>query len=130
MEQYEIALEDFTNIKLNTKSEFDEMRGIFPNAPEVGENGEHKLCLTKDDLLHTLPELKKKSKLVARVWVYAGLPCRKQFGFSWKGAGSREITNKQAKDLLPGYSFGMGFYELRFENGSLIFNNYSENDML
>ena len=28
MESYEIALEDFINIKLNTKSEFDEMRGI------------------------------------------------------------------------------------------------------
>lgn len=130
MEHYEIILEDFTNIKLNTKAEFDEVRGMFPNAPEIGGNGMHKLCLTKDDILHVLPELKKKTKLVARIWVYAGLPCRKQFGFSWKGAGSREITNEEAKKLLPGYSFGIGFYELWFGNGSLIFNEYSENDML
>ena len=46
---------------------------------------------------------------------------------------AREITQEKASELLPKYSFGMGFYELSFtkHNGQevLEFNELSANDL-
>lgn len=82
----------------------------------------------------------------AIAWVDTGLPCRYRYGFAFKGAGIRSITTEQAKEYLSHswvrdgkryyqWSFGMGFYELRWEtdreNGKtyLVFNEYGENDL-
>lgn len=60
-------------------------------------------------------------------------PCIYRYGWAYKGAGAREITTEKALELLPKYSFGVGFYELLFRkhNGQevLEFNELSENDL-
>lgn len=62
-----------------------------------------------------------------------GKPCYYQFGFTYKGAGPRKLTQAKAVKLLPSYSFGMGFYELDWieVNGEqvLLFNEFHENDL-
>nr|UWI11226.1 MAG: hypothetical protein [Bacteriophage sp.] len=74
-------------------------------------------------------ELKKQ----AEEWVKSGKPCIYRYGWAYKGAGAREITTEKALELLPQYSFGVGFYELSFRkhNGQdvLEFNELSENDL-
>lgn len=74
-------------------------------------------------------ELKKK----AEEWVNNGKPCIYRHGLAWKGARAREITKEEALELLPQYSFGMGFYALSFikHDGQevLEFNELSENDL-
>ena len=73
-------------------------------------------------------------KQVATEWVENGGKCASRYGFAYRGALARPITAEKAKELLPSYSFGMGFYELMWStlNGEkvLMFNEYSENDML
>lgn len=67
------------------------------------------------------------------ILIKQGVPCFQRFGFSWKGASTKPITKEKALQLLPNYSPGMGFYELREEevNGEpcLTFVEYSESDM-
>lgn len=74
-------------------------------------------------------ELKQK----AEEWVKSGKPCIYRHGWAYRGAMAREITQEKALELLPQYSFGMGFYELSFikHNGQdvLEFNELSENDL-
>lgn len=75
-----------------------------------------------------------KTKEFAKKWIEDGKPCVYRYGWGWKGAGARSITKEKALELLPKYSFGMGFYELGFIKGSdggyvLEFNELSENDM-
>lgn len=74
-------------------------------------------------------ELRKK----AEDWINNGNPCIYRYGWAYRGASAREITKEKALELLPKYSFGMGFYELSFTkyNGKdvLEFNELSENDM-
>lgn len=77
---------------------------------------------------------KKESKAYAKKWIEEGKPCIYRYGWGWKGAGGRRITKEKALELLPGYSFGKGFYELSFthdRNGEevLEFNELSCNDM-
>ena len=65
-------------------------------------------------------------------WIRKGMPCAKRYGFAFRGAQAKPITAAEAETLLPRYSFGKGFYELHFELlgvPSLVFNEYSENDM-
>ena len=92
----------------------------------------------------------KQTKEAAREWIEAGKPCRYRYGFGYRGASSRPITKEEALELLPKYSFGIGFYELSFCRDTvvdheasgpnctvtrtegdivLMFNEYSENDM-
>lgn len=91
----------------------------------------------------------EKTKEAARQWIEDGKPCRYRYGFGYRGASSRPLTKEEAIKLLPKYSFGMGFYELSYEqdrrvipSGSsnctitetygdtvLMFNEYSANDM-
>jgi hypothetical protein len=63
-----------------------------------------------------------------------GMPCYYRYGFRWKGAGIRPISSAEALKLLPNYSPGIGFWELREETikncPALVFNEYSENDLL
>ena len=63
-----------------------------------------------------------------------GMSCYQRFGFKWKGAGNHPITKEKALELLPHFSPGMGYYELRLENTgieqALVFVEYSEADML
>lgn len=91
----------------------------------------------------------KETKEFAREWIESGRPCRYRYGFGFRGASSKPITKERALELLPKYSFGMGFYNLSFcrdrrviPSGSsnctitetygeevLMFNELSENDM-
>lgn len=59
-----------------------------------------------------------------------GIPCFYRYGLAWKGAAKRPITKKEALKKLPAYSPGMGFYELMEDKDGLVFNEYSENDMM
>lgn len=63
-----------------------------------------------------------------------GIPCYYRYGFKYKGAQERPISQKKALELLPHYHPGMGFYELCTETiggkESIVFNEYSEVDML
>ena len=69
------------------------------------------------------------TKEEAKKWIEEGRPCKYQCGFTWKGARSRPIDKEEALKLLPKYDFGMGFWELRFDGSSLIFNEFTESDM-
>ena len=75
----------------------------------------------------------KETKEFVQQWIEAGNPCVYRYGWGWKGAGAKTLTNERALELLPNYSFGKGFYELSFikEDGKdvLEFNELSENDM-
>lgn len=66
-------------------------------------------------------------------WIANGKPCKYRYGWGWKGASARPISKDDAKTLLPKYSFGEGFFQLKWaeENGEkyLEFNELSENDM-
>lgn len=75
----------------------------------------------------------EKTKEAARQWVESGRPCVYRNGFAYRGASARTISQDKAKQLLPSYSFGKGFYELGWVkiNGETVleFNELSENDM-
>lgn len=82
-----------------------------------------------DEVLQSYLERKE-----AEDWVNDGKLCVYRYGWGWKGAGARIITQERAKELLPKYSFGKGFYELgwtKTKDGekALEFNELSENDM-
>jgi len=74
-----------------------------------------------------------KTMEAAKAWVEAGNPCTFRYGWGWKGASSRPLTNEEAREKLKKHHFGMGFYTLWWEeeNGQevLNFNELSENDM-
>ena len=73
------------------------------------------------------------SKSHAERWVKAGKPCTYRYGWAYRGAPARKITTEEAMRLLPKYSFGMGFYELKFtetKDGTVLeFNELSALDM-
>lgn len=69
------------------------------------------------------------TKEEAKQWIEKGGKCMYRYGFAWKGARAEEITTERALELLPKFSFGMGYYELKFNGSELIFNEYSEGDM-
>lgn len=71
----------------------------------------------------------KKTKEAAKQWIEAGNPCFYQHGLSFRGACKGKITKEKALELLPKYSFGMGFYELYWVNEGLVFNELGENDL-
>ena len=75
----------------------------------------------------------EKTKEFAKQWITDGKPCRYRYGFGFRGAESRPLTKEKALELLPKYSFGIGFYQLGFINIDgeevLEFNELSENDM-
>ena len=75
----------------------------------------------------------EKTKEFAKQWIEEGKPCVYRYGWGYRGAGTKSISKEKALNLLPKYSFGMGFYELDFIkiNGvdTLEFNELSENDM-
>lgn len=75
----------------------------------------------------------KETKDFAKQWIEQGKPCVYRYGWAWKGAGARMLTQEKALELLPKYSFGKGFYELSFIkiDGDYVleFNELSENDM-
>ena len=92
----------------------------------------------------------ENTKEFAKEWIESGKPCRYRYGFGFRGAESRPLTKEEALELLPKYSFGMGFYEISFCRDSvvdrelsgpnctvthsvgdtvLMFNEYSESDM-
>ena len=76
----------------------------------------------------------ENTKEFARQWIEQGKPCIYRYGWAYRGAKARTISQSEAEALLPKYSFGTGFYELSFTqvNGKdvLEFNELSENDML
>lgn len=80
-------------------------------------------------------------------WVNMNRPCKYRHGWAWKGARERAISFQEACDYMRmgrtvggkfyhTWSFGMGFNELRWETcretgeTCLVFNEYSENDLL
>lgn len=62
------------------------------------------------------------------------MPCYFRYGYAYRGAGESEITKEKALELLPKFSFGMGFYTLnmykKFGVPVLEFNELGENDLL
>lgn len=78
----------------------------------------------------------EKTKEAALQWVKDGRLCTYRFGLAYRGARARRISNEEALNKLTnekGWSFGMGFYELRwstFEGESCLeFNELHENDL-
>ena len=75
----------------------------------------------------------EKTKEFAKKWIEQGKPCVYRYGWGWKGASARSLSQDKALELLPKYSFGKGFYELDFiqidGKDVLEFNELSENDM-
>lgn len=75
----------------------------------------------------------RETEEYAKQWIEEGKPCVYRYGWTWEGAGSREITKEEALTKLPSYSFGDWFYALSFTiwNGKevLEFNELGENDM-
>ena len=92
----------------------------------------------------------EKTKEFAKQWITDGKPCRYRYGFGFRGAASRPLIKEKALEMLPKYSFGMGFYELSYQcdrvvdhklsgpnctvtyptgDTVLMFNEYSANDM-
>lgn len=73
-----------------------------------------------------------ETKENAKKWIEEGKPCAYQYGWGWKGASTKAITQEQARELLPKYRFGIGFYSLSFTTHNnvetLLFNELSEND--
>lgn len=73
------------------------------------------------------------TKEAARKFIEEGGKCIYRYGWAYRGAGARELTKDKALELLPTFSFGMGFYELSWRtldgNTVLEFNELSENDM-
>lgn len=69
----------------------------------------------------------------ATKWVEDGNPCTFRYGWAWKGASSRPITQEEAKEKLKKHHFGTGFYTMSWEEEDgktvLNFNELSENDM-
>ena len=68
--------------------------------------------------------------------IESGIPCFYRFGFPYvfRGDCTRRITKEKALELLPNYSPGIGFYVLSLEKRNsgdyLLFNEFSENDLL
>lgn len=82
--------------------------------------------------LKTAERTLKNKEDILREWIEKDKPCAYRCGFAYRGATARRITKDKARELLPNYSFGMGFYELCFEllgEPTLIFNEYSANDL-
>ncbi len=63
-----------------------------------------------------------------------GMKCYYRHGWAYRGAEEYEITKNKALELLPHYSYGIGFYELKFgkkfNEPVLEFNELGENDLL
>lgn len=75
-----------------------------------------------------------KTKEAAQEWVNNGGKCAYRYGYKYRGASTRVITTEKARELLPAYHFGMGFYEISWitldGEDTLLFNEFSENDLL
>lgn len=75
-----------------------------------------------------------ETKRAAQEWVENDGKCVYRYGWAYRGAKAHYITKEKALELLPGYSFGMGFYELDWItfNGETVleFNELGENDLL
>ena len=75
-----------------------------------------------------------ETKHAAQEWVDNGGKCIYRFGWAYRGAPANLITTEKAKELLPDYSFGIGFYELSWttyeDEVVLEFNELGENDLL
>lgn len=73
------------------------------------------------------------TKEAAKKWILDGRPCVYRYGYAYRGAGAIRLEKKKALELLPKYSFGMGFYELSYitiDNVEYLeFNELGENDM-
>lgn len=109
---------------------------------KVTRNGESML-LSEDGLLmpenrDMIKELKEAKETftdkerILNEWIRRNKPCASRYGFAYRGANAKRISPEEAERLLPKYSFGEGFYELKFEllaEPTLVFNEYSENDM-
>lgn len=74
-----------------------------------------------------------QTKESALEWINEGKPCMYRYGLAYRGARTQPISKEKALELLPSYSFGMGFYELRFTSYEgidiLLFNEFSANDL-
>lgn len=66
--------------------------------------------------------------------IHMGMKCYYRHGWAYRGAEEHEISKDKALELLPHYSYGIGFYELKygekFGEPVLEFNELGENDLL
>lgn len=62
-----------------------------------------------------------------------GIRCYYRYGFAYRGAEESEISREEALKLLPAFSYGMGFHNLKFKKKFgvpvLEFNDLGENDL-
>lgn len=89
---------------------------------------------------------KEKTRESAMAWVKAGKLCKYRHGLAFRGAVAGTISNDEAMKMLQiswerngklyyKWTFGMGFYELCWEENYetkeeyLMFNEYGENDL-
>lgn len=77
----------------------------------------------------------RETEEFAKQWIEEGKLCIYRYGYSWYGAGGKEITKEEALTKLPSYAFREGFfYNLSFTiwNGKvvLLFNELSLYDVL
>ena len=72
------------------------------------------------------------SKQLAEL-INLGMPCYYRHGWAYRGASEHEITKEEALELLPHYSYDIGFYILNFKEKygvpTLEFNELGENDL-
>jgi len=84
---------------------------------------------------YKMPESTEEMKAMA--WINAGKPCGYRYGFSWKGASTRQISSDSARARLSQKKY----FELSYERRGastitsqgeewLVFVEYSENDLL
>lgn len=75
----------------------------------------------------------QENKVAAKNWIEAGKPCIYRSGLAYRGARAKSITREKALELLPMYSFSLGFEILNWakEDGELVleFNKLSELDL-
>lgn len=134
---------------LSDGAAFDSVNGKWTWNPDAGQNiidvtvnGTEMFFGSKGVMFPKNRNMKKELEDARRTfvnkddilkgWIDKDKPCARRCGFAWKGAGTRKISKEEAKALLPGYGFGRGFYEIRFEmigEPTLVFIEYSESDM-
>jgi hypothetical protein len=114
--------------------------GTYYNATLNGKNVriDRDGVLIADNIQSLMQEVADWSKAeIMEKWIEHGRPCAEINGYAYRGARHHAIDNKKAAELLPISSDdrkGVNYntYEWDVLNGqlTLVFNRYSENDLL
>ena len=104
----------------------------FWKLPKEDATNYRFLVSLKNDINNATKSYQQRAE--AKMWVENGGKCVYRYGWGWKGAGTRTLSQEDALAKFPSYGFGMGFYTLSWieidGEKVLEFNELSENDML